>query len=830
MNINIYASTLLKYLLVIVLTLAVFQSILLFTNITFTSDTARRVLVEQIRTLTQRETYIEGQVQITVSLLPEVVVDHIHIKNVDGHGDKDFIFITKARVQISLLSLLTGDLVLDEIEADDVHVSLILNKEGKYNWSFEHLFRPAESATIDNIKKREINKERKYFTLGVLRLTDINILFTDESDNRVIEQHFSTLLVDIVDKTKPVAEITGSLQEYPYHFNFESDSLHDLVAGQIWNLRGTGTIADSNAEIEAYMQFDKRDIEGSLGLKINDINLGLLLEHAGIITGEDAASETLNVHAEFKGDDLADALREAKLELLLQSGYLKWHAVLKDEVRKLEFNRIAVHASWDDPVKLYFDGKLFDETVKLDFKSNPLHEFISETDKLDVDATAQVAGSDISLHGDLDLPINRNKYQLAISLKGKDLGKLNRILNAELPPFNNYSMTGNISSNERGYIVRSDDATIGDTQFKAVIVIDNSLPKPFWSINLSSKQLQIKDFGFARQEIAQLDPATIEESLANTKAGENSKYEPGHRLKQVVDNPVIHFDLNLDVENVWAGETELGSSTIKIKLRDNTLILQDIVINVPGGQINSSASFVAENDEVSGTFKLDIDKFEYGAVVRYFRPESPQGGVISADIDLQLAGDDFSRLFDKANGKLDVALWPRNTRTKVFDLWATNLFLIVLPEIRKKESRMNCMVALMDIEEGIMKEDFFGIDTTKVWMTGNINVDFKQEYVKLSLFPRSKTARLFAVQAPIRAEGAFNDIHLVTNPVDITAAYVSFITSPLHVPARRIFNDKVPEDASEACERFFDRDYVKALKDKIEAEEQKEIDEWLDSD
>jgi hypothetical protein len=140
------------------------------------------------------------------------------------------------------------------------------------------------------------------------------------------------------------------------------------------------------------------------------------------------------------------------------------------------------------------------------------------------------------------------------------------------------------------------------------------------------------------------------------------------------------------------------------------------------------------------------------------------------------------------------------------------------------------MVALMDIDDGIMKEDFFAIDTTRVWMTGNINVDFKQEYVKLSLFPRSKTARLFAVQAPIRAEGDFNDIDLVTNPVDITAAYVSFVTSPLHVPARRIFQDKVPENASEACEKFFDRDYVKQVKEKVEAEEQKEIDEWLDSD
>jgi len=216
--------------------------------------------------------------------------------------------------------------------------------------------------------------------------------------------------------------------------------------------------------------------------------------------------------------------------------------------------------------------------------------------------------------------------------------------------------------------------------------------------------------------------------------------------------------------------------------------------------------------------------------VRYFTPGSPQGGVISARIDLKLGGRDFSRLFDQATGKMDIALWPGNTKTQIFNMWASNLFLLILPEIKKKESRVNCLVALMDLDDGVMKEDFFGIDTTKVWMHGNINVNFVEELVSLSLYPRSKTARLFAVQAPIRAEGNFNDIRLITNPVDLTAAYVSFITSPLHVPARWLFGDKVPEDASAICEQFYDREYVKKLKEKLDAEEQKEIDEMLESD
>ena len=477
---------------------------------------------------------------------------------------------------------------------------------------------------------------------------------------------------------------------------------------------------------------------------------------------------------------------------------------------------------------MHLDGKLFNEVIHIDFNTNRLAEFLDDIDKLDVDLKARIAESDIDVKGKLDLPVKKKLFWLDISLKGKNLEKLNRILNSELPPFNNYRLSGSISANEKGFIVKADDSSIGNTHFKTAIVIDTSSFKPFWTVNINSSQLQIKDFEFAETIIKIPDADTITASLK--QAGGESTDGPGRDLKKLVNEPKMHFDLNLNVDNVLVGESDFGSSIIKLKLRDNTLIVEDAEINVQGGKIKSAAEFRIENNKVTGALKLDVDKFEYGAVARYFSHGSKQGGVISAKIDLKLGGKDFSRLFDHATGKLDVALWPRNNQTKIFDMWANNLFLILLPEIRKKESKVNCLVALMDLEDGIMKEDFFGMDTTKVWMLGNLNVDFSEEHVTLSLYPRSKTARMFAVQAPIRVEGSFDNIKLITNPVDITVAYFSFITSPLHVPARRVFGDKVPEDASEICEKFYDRAYVKKLKEQMEAEEQKEIDELLDSD
>ena len=828
MKTDVSVVKLIKSLLFIGSLLVLLQVSLAYMEISFTSDKARTVLLQQIKSFTQRDVRIDGEVRITVSLMPQLLVERIHIKNTRGFSDEYFITVSEVRVDVSLLALLDGNIHLDELSADHASIGLIKKKDESNNWSFDHLLQMPEliGKGVDEPAKKKINTGQ--VSLGVFRLTDITVEYKDESYNQAIEKHVEVLIVDLKNKSKPQAEIAGSLQGYPYEITLNSDPIKKLASGQPWKLNGSGLIADRNTRIKSVIYIDKQTVEGNINLNIQDIDFGLMLEHLGIINGEDAACRELNVKAVFKGEVLTEIIEHAELEFQLQSGYLKWPAFLKQEIRELTFDKASLRTSWNEAVKLHLDGKLFNEVIKIDFNTAKLSEFFDDMDKLDVDLQAHIEGSDISLTGTVDLPIETRQIQLDISIKGKDLENLNRILNSELPPFNNYKLNGRISANAKGFIVKADDASIGDTNFNTVIVIDTSSFKPFWTVNLNSSQLQIKDFEFAESIMEVQDAATITASLK--QAGSESKEAQGRRLKQIVDNPKIHFDLNLKVGKLLVGESVLGASSLRLKLRDDTLILDDLELDIPGGKIKSAASFKVENKQVKGAIKLDIHKFEYGAVARYFTQDSRQGGIISARIDLKLGGRDFSRLFDHATGKLDVALWPGNTNTKIFDIWATNLILLILPEIRKKESRLNCLVALMDLNDGIMKEDLFLMDTTKVWMHGNINVNFIEENLRLSLYPRSKTARMFAVQAPIRAEGSFSDIKLNTNPVDITVAYLSFITSPLHVPARRVFGDKIPEDASELCDQLFDREYAMKLKEKHEAEEQKEIDELLDLD
>ena len=115
---NKHLSLIIKSLAGLIVTLLLTAGLLHVIDISFTSENARQALLEQIQTITNRDVRIDGEVRIKVSLVPEVLVERIHIKNTDGFGNEDLITVSEVRVEVALLKLLTGVLYLEELSAE----------------------------------------------------------------------------------------------------------------------------------------------------------------------------------------------------------------------------------------------------------------------------------------------------------------------------------------------------------------------------------------------------------------------------------------------------------------------------------------------------------------------------------------------------------------------------------------------------------------------------------------------------------------------------------------------------------------------------------------
>jgi len=363
-------------------------------------------------------------------------------------------------------------------------------------------------------------------------------------------------------------------------------------------------------------------------------------------------------------------------------------------------------------------------------------------------------------------------------------------------------------------------AKIGQSDLGGKIAIKTSGKHSHWDIDLDSQKIQIKDFDIeGRSLFDRVTPLPQENKGKKTGHSANAlfnqkKIGTGKKLKKI---PGINADIKIEAQQVLSGSDVLGSGKLHLLLSENALSFERLHLNVPGGVIDGSMSVAAVNDGVEGHFKLDMEKFNYGIIYRYLQPKSSANGLISMKSDILLKGKDLQNALDQANGTIDLAIWPQDIDASILNLWSVNLFLAILPKLSEEKSKLNCATVLLDIENGEMSDELILVDSTKVWMHGNLKVSFPKETVSLVLVPNSKKAKLFSLQAPIRVGGTFNELGARVKPFDLVGAYFSFITSPLTAPVQRAFGKKIPTDASELCGQYMDRSYLQKLKKEIEA-------------
>jgi hypothetical protein len=345
------------------------------------------------------------------------------------------------------------------------------------------------------------------------------------------------------------------------------------------------------------------------------------------------------------------------------------------------------------------------------------------------------------------------------------------------------------------------------------IDIDITGERPLWEMDLLSEKFQFDDFiveGYSmipgkEQDIAGDLDASDEEIKAVLSRQIDQRMSGTRQIDQ------WDVDIKIQSKQVYSGKDLIGHGTVILSGRQDRFD-QEFILNTRGGYIKGRAGFSRDSKELKGYINLDIGRFDYGVFLRRLDPENKTDGLLSAKVDLTLSGENYSRRLDHSNGTLDFVIWPRNIDAEVMDFWAMNVFFAILPPLNEDKSKINCLVSLLDIDDGIMKEEFFAVDSSKVWLNGNLDVNFRDERIDLGLYPHPKKPRIFALETPIHIKGDFDKQDISVKPGDMVGSAISFVFSPLHVPMRRIFGRKVPEDASETCGKLLDREYLKTLK------------------
>jgi hypothetical protein len=224
------------------------------------------------------------------------------------------------------------------------------------------------------------------------------------------------------------------------------------------------------------------------------------------------------------------------------------------------------------------------------------------------------------------------------------------------------------------------------------------------------------------------------------------------------------------------------------------------VLNLPGGGMRLAMSYDLKQSEVDFQVAARVERFDYGIIARRLKRADDLSGLFSLNLDISGRAPSLDSTLHHANGTVDIAVWPKELRSGVFNLWSANLVLALLPLLDPGQTpQVNCIVGRFDLRDGIVTDDLFLIDTTSLRILGDGHADLRSEELAFVFRPRAKGLRLFRLQTPLRVSGTLSDQRIGVDQSDVFPSVLRMIASPALVPIEYFTLGPLPRDGADVC-------------------------------
>ena len=542
-----------------------------------------------------------------------------------------------------------------------------------------------------------------------------------------------------------------------------------------------------------------------LWLGAADVDVGKVLRQLKLVRDLDAGFDRLNVYLDSHSAQLSSLLANAKLVGEIRGGRLAMRDANSGTKATVMIRQGILTAMPGERLRVEIGAALDDLPLELALYSAPVKDLIDASRRVPFELLMSAVGTRLSLSGTMDRDIEARDIELGMKVQGERLHQLDQLLQVSLPPWGPWSVAGRFRMSTRGYEVEDMQLKVASSTLSGRGSLVTSTGRPRLTIALNAPLIQLDDFrlnGWSATEAqptgaAPADRATDQEALRKT-ATEKSDQIQGLLSQATLKK--IDASLAVRVERVMSGRDVLGNGDIVVRLRDGRADIGPIKVEMPGGSAVWSLAYEPTDRDVMAHLKIDVDNFDYGVLGRRIKPETDIDGRFTLHANVSSRAPRLSQILRHGSGQIDFAVWPKNLRSGVFDMWAVNVLTALLPTINpNNESRVNCAVGRFGLDHGKLVQRTLVIDTSQMRVTGNSSVDFANETLNIRLQPQAKTVQFLSLATPIEVSGNFSKFQVGVRPGDVVETVVRMATSIIWVPIKKLFSEKVPVDGNDVC-------------------------------
>jgi hypothetical protein len=540
--------------------------------------------------------------------------------------------------------------------------------------------------------------------------------------------------------------------------------------------------------------------ELAVAMGAENVDLGAMLRTMKLADDLDAAVDALRVQVLGRGRHLGELLERSSIEARLEGGAWRIRGPAGRRVlADIRLKEAYASAPPGKPITVRIDGALDDTPIAIRVTSGTLADFGPAAKFAPFSATAEAAGARLALDGRVALPVSQATAVLKFDLSGAKLDSLNGLARTQLPPWGPWSISGPVRVTPTAYEVPDVDVRVGASRLGGQARIDLARERPRVEMRVTAPRVQLDDFkldGWSPVEGRSPAPASAEALRDQAKGA-------AAQAQALASADVLaRFDADLDVEvtEVLSGADRMGDGRLRAQVTDGRLFLGPAEVNIPGGTVRLSLLYEPSAAGVRVRAGAYVDNFDYGILARRIRPDTPAEGTFSMLLELGSRAPSLPRVMEHANGRIDVAVWPRRLSSGELDLWAVNVFLALLPQVDKSdEPVVNCVVARFDLKDGKLTDDAILVDTSRMRVSGKGGADFRDETLAFRLQPQAKGAQFFSLATPVDVTGTFTDFSVGPGVGDVLLTLARFFGSVVVVPFQWLTEGPIPRDGADVC-------------------------------
>jgi uncharacterized protein involved in outer membrane biogenesis len=762
----------------------------------------------------EREVKIEGPVVFEFSTWPAIEVQDVQVANVASSSEPLFFSAGRARLQIGILPLLKGSIEIAEISAEDVALNLESNSDGQPNW----VFGPEEGKSTEPELPEDASptptaeESEPFISFGGvndLSLKNIDVKYHDASLGKSIQFKLEKMAGSAAPGEPIMLDFNGNINKQLYDLKFNGASIEELLSrgAQTWQFNLEGNVASKQIAAAGDFVVHNNEPQANLEFMIDDIDVGAILSSLGLVEGLRASTGSMGIELTLKGDSLNEIVRQSSMSFSVREGQWRITSPTSDAYFDVEDLTGDILVEKGNAITMKLAGMVDTLPVKFIITGAPLVDYVVAQESIPLNIETEFADSVLSFGGELTLPITSRDLSLFLKFKTENLANLNDLLRLDLPSIGPIEFATKFQLLDNKYQMPELDLQVGESSLAGNMSLDPSKETVEVNIELISELIRIDDFAGIMKAL----PGTSKDDTAESETtvpqdeeiSETSKQPPAKERQNLLSKEVLssfNADLLVKAKEVTSGEDRLGSATLKVSVQDSLLTVDPLKVDVPGGGVYVGFDYLPGDDGVKVNLNAKIDEFDIGVMVRRRKPESDMGGMFFLDAALSSQAPDLSTMMEYAKGNFNFGLVPKNFSAGIIDMWAVNLVSSIMTKVSEEEqSEINCVVVRFDMEDGMMEEKAIYMDTSNMRVAGKADIDFKNRTFEVIMDPKAKRPEFFSLAVPIKIDGTFEDFGFGIGLARLTGAVFSFITSPVHVPIRRVFADEIPEDGKEAC-------------------------------